>query len=162
MLKPIKAFLWRKCEKATLDTLNGISAGQYHIALSTEDFNDFFDGLPRINLTEKGGFDIKVPLQPFTGTDPIGAAEITVRYMGPKSARKDWNIPAQRPETAYELWRKGRGFLPESSDFSDYIVIARDIDNCFHARWIRSADFNALPSIMKQAIQKNHTGWYQL
>ncbi|WP_346798061.1 hypothetical protein R5M92_04125 [Halomonas sp. Bachu 37] len=156
----IAAFMWRKCNKATLDSLLGFSSGQYHITLHSHDYKEFFKGLKPDKDTELGGFEITVPIEPFDGPDPIPKCNITVRYMGRDSRRKDWNIRSQRPETAYKLWRQGRGFLDRASvGENDYIVIARDINNNFHARWIRTDDFGALPELMKEAISAAIAGW---
>lgn len=163
MHKELDAFLWRSCNSATLDTLLGVSDGQYHIALPRRDFENFFRGLPRQNPTKKGGYEFTVQLQPFSGHDPVELTEIVVRHMGPESERKDWNIRAQRPESAYALWRQHRGFASRQSvSDKDFIVIARDTDNGFHGRWIRSADFNALPAVMKGLMNSSEAGWAEL
>ncbi len=98
--------LWRKTNQATLDTLNGRSGGQYDIRLARGDeFAEFFSGLPLSELTEHGGYTLTVPIS--QAPQPLGvpAQSLRVRFMGPQSKRRDWNIPSQRPETAYPLWR---------------------------------------------------------
>jgi hypothetical protein len=163
MLKQVDAFLWRRCNKATIDSLVGDSAGQYHITLSTGKFEGFFQGLTRENTTDRDGYDFIVPFESFTGKDPVAQQNLTIRYMGPKSARKDWNIPSQRPQSAYELWRLGRAFSSRSDvGDKDFIVIARDVDNGFHGRWIKSTDFEHLPDDMKRAMSESDVGWKKL
>jgi len=160
--KELDAFLWRKCNQATLDTLLGVSEGQYHIALSRQDFSPFLRGLSQNKPTDKGGYEFNVPIQPFDGPGAVPLSEIVIRYMGPESGRKDWNIRAQRPGSAYELWRE-RGYVSRQSvGDNDFIIIARDINNGFHGRWIRSADFVALPEEMKMPMTKSEVGWQAL
>jgi hypothetical protein len=163
MRKELDGFLWRSCNRATLDTLLGVSSGQYHIALPKRDFSPFFRGLSAQNPTERGGFEFMVPIQPFSGSNPVEQRTIVVRYLGLESERKDWNIRAQRPDSAYELWRENRGFVSRQSvGDNDFIVIARDTDNGFHGRWIRSADFNALPEEMRKPMINSEAGWQAL
>lgn len=163
MHKELDAFLWRSCNKATLDTLLDVSRGQYDIRLTKRDFDSFFRSLAPHSLTDLGGYSITVPLQPFTGANPIALSKIVVRHLGPESGRKDWNISSQRMKSAYELWRIGRGFVSRDSvGEKDFIVIARDTDNGFHGRWIRSADFNALPAVMKGLMNSSEVGWAEL
>lgn len=163
MRKVLDAFLWRKCNAATLDSLMGVSRGQYHITLQAHDYVPFFRNLGQTNPTPRGGFEIIVPLQPFTGANPVKGTNITVRFMGSSSARRDWNIRSQRPETAYELWREGRGFAnPATVGDQDYIIIARDTDNGFHARWLRTPDFRNIPIEMREHMNGSDAGWHSL
>ncbi len=160
MLKPINAIFWRKCHQATLDTLEGVSTGQYHIALQTHDFSGFFQGVQKKNNTDLGGYELDVPIESFSGQGPVDALTLTFKFMGQKSARKDWNIPAQRPDTAYPLWRKGRGYVSAGAAIqNDYIIIARDTDGKFHARWIRGTDVSALPDKLRTMISTAEAGW---
>lgn len=163
MLKTIDAFLWRRCNKATIDTLVGDSPGQYHITLSTSGFDLFFRGLTSQNPTDRGGYDYIIPLEPFTGKAAVARHDLTIRNMGPRSKRRDWNIPSQRPGSAYELWRVGRAFLTRSDvGDKDFIIIARDVDNGFHGRWIQSANYNDLPDKMRQAMDVSDVGWQNI
>ncbi|WP_395770252.1 hypothetical protein [Arenimonas sp.] len=163
MLKPVNAILWRKCNQATIDTLEGVSNGQYHIALQTHDYSRFFIGVEKKNNTGLGGYELDVPIEPFSGQNPVDALTLTFKYMGQTSARKDWNIPAQRPDTAYPLWRKGRGYSSRKTvGTHDYIVIARDTDGSFHARWVRSADFIAIPEKLRTLMLASDAGWSEV
>jgi hypothetical protein len=163
MLKAVNAFLWRRCNKATIDSLVGDSRGQYHITLKTGEFDSFFRGINSQKPTDLGGYDYIVRLESFTGTVAVERHDITIRYMGAKSARKDWNIPSQRPESAYELWRVKRAFFSRSDvGDKDFIIIARDINNGFHGRWIRSVDYDDLPDEMKQVMNRSDVGWQEL
>lgn len=163
MHKVVNAFLWRQCNKATVDSLLGESRGQYDIRLGSGKYDAFFQGAQSQNQTQLGGYDYIINIHPFTGKNEVEAHSLTVRFMGPNSSRKDWYIRSQRPESAYELWRMGRGFSARSDvGDKDFIVIARDTDNDFHARWIRSADFDHLPDRMKEAMEKRDSGWQEL
>lgn len=155
----VHAILWVRCQKATFDTLHGHSRGQYHIALpDDEEIHDFFEGLPQTS-TDKGGYEIQVPIEAFDGTDPVPAQDLPVRYMGTESRRKDWNIRSQRPATAYPLWRPGRGVPDEyRKGWREYAVLARDENDAFHARWISSDAFRRLPSWVRAALESADSG----
>ena len=163
MKKALEAILWRKANRATIDTLEGHSKGQYHITLSSEDYTGFFRGLSPTEHTKLGGFEYKVPIEAFDGNSPVDKRELIVRFMGPDSQRKDWNIRAQRPFSAYELWRPNRAFDDYTREkHADYLVIARDINSKFHARWIRTADLERLPDKIKAAVLEKDAGWVNL
>jgi 5-methylcytosine-specific restriction protein B len=162
--KRLSAILWRRVNKATVDTLTGQSPGQYDIRLgSSIEIGKFFEEVPRRNQTALEGFTLDVPLQPFDGTNPVSAETLVVRYMGQSSARRDWYIPSQRPSTAYPLWRVGRG-LPSGMSTSPqpphYIILAKDIDGNFHARWLTASGFALLPKEMKSMAQEEEVGVY--
>jgi 5-methylcytosine-specific restriction enzyme B len=166
MDKALDAFLWRRvkgADSATVVTLVGESKGQYDIRLSSKDYTPFFHSLAKENETERGGFDISLPIQPFRGPNSVDERVLIVHFMGEGSRRKDWYIRAQRPNSAYELWREGRGFESKSTvGDNDYIVIARDKNNDFHARWIRSSDFDSIPDVMKEHMITAEAGWHLL
>lgn len=92
----ISGIVWRNLNKATFDTLNNRSPGQYDIRLGSADYSAFFDGLPRENATNIGGFSLTVPLTSFPTADTGASTPLVVRYMGNDSSRRDWNIPSQR------------------------------------------------------------------
>ena len=160
----IRAVLWRRVLQATIDTLTDLSRGQYHIALtSNHDIAKFFDGLVPRDRTGADGFSIDVPIAAFDGPNPVPPKGLEVRYMGPKSERKDWNIPSQRRETAYPLWRPGRGFSADTppSSGSDTIILVRDADGRFHARWLDEAGVGALPVELRMRLQRDESGvWF--
>lgn len=161
----LTSIFWRQVNKATVDTLIGESPGQYHIAIPhREALVAFFDGLERTDPTARGGFTLKVPLAAYDGPNAVAAQFLDVRFMGPQSARADWNIPSQRPETAYPLWRVGRAFnTPKTaadydSLYKHHIVLCRDARNNFHARWLTPADLDGLPNAIRVAVMENETG----
>ena len=162
--KSLSAILWRRVNKATVDTLIGISGGQYDIRLgSSNGIAEFFENVQRRDETELGGFTLDVPIQAYDGSDAVQAQTLIVRYMGAESARRDWNIPSQRPATAYPLWRVGRG-LPSGTTAAPtpphFIILAKDVEGNFHARWISSEDFELLPEEMKRMAQSEEVGVY--
>lgn len=160
---PLRSILWRKLNRASLDSLLGVSTGQYHIALPDRQYVGFFAGLPQFDQTARGGFAITVLIQPFTGPSPVPATQVTVSYLGDDSARRDWNIRSQRPDTAYPLWRQGRGFVNRSAvGDRDFIIIARDINDAFHARWIRTANFPNVPDRVRNLMSQDDAGWSNL
>jgi hypothetical protein len=146
----VPRLLWRRALDATLSTLRGESRGQYDIRLvRPPGIADFFEGLPRLQKGERGGYSVQVPLEPATSPVPVAATSVEVAYIGPQSARNDWRITSQRPETAYPLWREGTGPLPSTVAGEDFVVIVRDGEDRFHARWLRAADAARLPFAAK-------------
>jgi hypothetical protein len=155
-----KALLWRICNQATFDSLHGRSQGQYDIRLTTKPLiGEFFAGLKQDAPTSLGGYTLRVPIAAFEGPNSVPPMVLDVRYMGPRSERKDWNIPAQRPETAYPLWRPGRG-VPKTSEAAakDYVLLVRDVNDAFHARWLRGANLSSLPANVREAILAETVG----
>lgn len=156
----VKGLLWRICNQATFDSLHGKSRGQYDIRLTSKPaIADFFQGLRQEEPTELGGYTLQVPIAAFDGPNPVAAASLAVRYMGPSSERKDWNIPAQRPETAYPLWRPGRG-VPDTIEAAakDYVVLVLDVKGRFHARWLPGTNLASLPANVREAILAETVG----
>jgi hypothetical protein len=151
--------LWRQVRDATIDTLSGKSGGQYDIRLTRPaGIEDFFTGLPRLKANEMGGYSVDVPLQ--AATTPISVPETTIEvaYLGPRSKRKDWRIPSQRPTNAYPLWRKGVGLLDTTRSGEDYVVLVRDGVGRFHARWVRAEDLAKLPAGLTTKIKEKDVG----
>lgn len=160
-MKKIKSILWRKINKSTFDTLKGISSGQYDIRLGTNITEDFISGLDKSNFTEKGGFNINIQLDPYDDLlDPnlsVSESSLILRFMGDASSRKDWNIPSQRPDTAYELWKPSRR-LPDGLPTNSYLCIVRAEDDTFHARLILDDEFENLPLLLQQNMSKSEAG----
>lgn len=160
----ISAILWRRVNKATVDTLTGHSDGQYDIRLAQPvGMTEFFSGVPRQDETKLGGYDLHVPIESYEGANPVPGQVIRIHYMGDRSKRRDWNIPSQRPETAYPLWRRGRGLPAKATQPpapSHYIVIVRDTEGKFHARWLTDEGVQHLPEDMKRVVQTNEIGIY--
>jgi hypothetical protein len=137
--------LWRLVLKATIDTLAGRSRGQYDIRLARPaGIEEFFAGLPRRD-TNLGGYTVDVPIAAATRPIAVPATSLSVAYLGPESRRRDWRIPSQRPTTAYPLWRKGTGLLDSTKSKEDFVVLIRDPDGEFHARWLRRDAVSLLP-----------------
>jgi hypothetical protein len=144
--------LWRRVLQATIDTLRGESRGQYDIRLARPDgIDEFFEGLPR-EATELGGYTLQVPLEPVASPIAVPALSIEVAYIGPQSARDDWRVPSQRPDTAYPLWRDGVGIVDSTQPGEDFVVLVRDPEGRFHARWLRQADVASLPSRISELL----------
>jgi hypothetical protein len=150
--------LWRVVENATLDTLRGQSAGQYHIALARpRGIEEFFGGLPQIPKDLRG-YTVDVPLEAAPGTPAVPAQKLAVFFNGWQASRKEWRIPSQRPHTAYPLWRPGVGPQPTTQPGTDVIVLVRDEHARFHARWLDGAQRAQLPSSLQQSIDAHDTG----
>ena len=154
----VPRLLWRKVLAATVDTLRGRSRGQYDIRLARPaGIEDFFAGLPRTS-TELGGYNIQVPIADAESPIFVPATSMTVAYIGPQSARADWRIPSQRPDTAYPLWREGVGLLPETQAGTDFVSLVRDPEDAFHARWLRPDDVAALPATIGERMARGTAG----
>lgn len=159
----LKAILWRRANKATFDTLRGNSGGQYDIRLNKDPaLLEFFAGLAQHDPTELGGYTIDVPIHAHDGPDPVGETTLQVRFMGQESDREDWYIRAQRPDTAYPLWRPGRG-VPATFDSErrDFVLVLRDVNDQFHARWISDEAFDSLPGALRSRMLEKQTGVMQ-
>jgi hypothetical protein len=155
----VAAVLWRNGNKATIDTLLDRSQGQYDIRLgSGAPLEDLFSGLKRFEGTDHGGYTVKIPVAGFDGATPVPEQTLDVRFMGPKSERKDWYVRAQRASTAYPLWRSPRAFTPANERAGDLALLVKDTSGAFHARWIRSGDRASLPSALRTATQNKETG----
>ena len=158
---PIAAILWRRVNQATFDSLRGESKGQYDIRLTAlAGLQEFFAGVPQVDPTDKGGYTLTLTIAPFEGPQPIEEQELRVRYMGPRSERRDWYIASQRPDTAYPLWRVGRAFDPAefTPGGSDFVVLIRDVNGSFHARWVSAANFSRLPPELQSRFQEKEIG----
>ncbi len=159
----VKAVLWRRVLKATIDTLIGEAKTQYDIRLTADaQIAPFFDGVAQV-AGGNGGYTIHAPIAAFDGPNPVPPTTLEVHYMGSQSARKDWNLPSQRPTTAYPLWRPGRAFPKGSppSDGTDTIILIRDDQNQFHARWLAPAGIAALPDPIRTLVNKDQAGvWW--
>jgi hypothetical protein len=144
--------LWRRVLQATIDSLRGVSKGQYDLRLGRpKGIEAFFAGLPRV-ANELGGYDVKVPLAEVHGTYEVPAMELDVSYIGPESTRKDWRVPSQRPHTAYPLWRLGVGLLETTEPGTDFVILVRESATRFHARWLRGEDVKRLPEALSAAM----------
>lgn len=162
----LRQILWRRVagsDCSTVKSLIGESRGQYDIRLSREDFTNFFYDLPKMNETDQGGFEVRVPLCAIDCEPRIDEDEIIVRFMGEGSARKDWYIKSQRPDSAYHAWREGHGFETRGDvGNSDYLIILKDITGCFHARWIRTSELDFLPRRVREIMAERDVGWSEL
>jgi hypothetical protein len=164
--KSLAAILWREVKDATVSTLIDQSPGQYDIRLgSSPQIAEFFGDVPRRDETSLGGFTLDVPIEAYDGPNPVGPQNLRVRFMGTESQRQDWNIPSQRIGTAYPLWRVGRG-LPAGTTTAPapphYIIIARDVENEFHARWLTSQDVELLPAILRSKVKASALGVFNV
>ncbi|UJA21746.1 hypothetical protein HJD18_17035 [Thermoleophilia bacterium SCSIO 60948] len=146
--------LWRVAMKATLDSLRGLSPGQYHIALARPPgIDEFFAGLPQ-SPKDLAGYSVEVPLEP---AGDIPAQTILVYFNGWEASRKEWRIASQRPEEAYPLWRPGVGPTAETRPGDDALVLIRDSNKRFHARWLNLSELGELPEGLRTAM-KSGTG----
>lgn len=160
---PASAVLWKKATETNFKALNGEHKGEFDFRLGTDPrFREFFASLPKESPTELGGYNHSVPIEPFTGQDPVPGRTIVLRYMGPSAKRaNDTYFASQQPATTYDLWRKGRSF-PDGAVYSDVegdrVLVVRDINGDFHARWLRRDDIASLPQPIRDAIENEERG----
>jgi len=159
---PISAVLWKKATQTNFKALNGEHKGEFDFRLGSDPkFLEFFSSLLPTSQTAGGGYDKSVPIEPFTGPNPVPNRSIRFHYMGPERARKDSYFASQQPGSTYDLWGKGRSFLDGAvySDVEgDCILVVRDVNDRFHARWLRSDVIDSLPQLIRDAIQSKEGG----
>ena len=159
----VAAVFWRRVLEATHKTLHGGYKGQYHIAIPSDggqSLEAFIEGLERYNPTGHEGFSVDVPVARFDGEHSVEAQIVKLRYMGPKSRRKDWNFPGQSTNP-YPLWAPRRGVSDEyDPDVLEYIMMIRDELGAFHARWQRGT--TNLPEPLRLRVEASECGvWTQ-
>lgn len=168
MRVPIRSVLFKRITDINWRALTGQERGQYDLRLgTTPEFGTFFDALPTEDPTELGGWSRRVSFEPYTGPSPVPAHEVTFRYMGLQSQRKDYYFASQKhdlPE-AYPLWRPGRT-APVAAPFAQVdgaaVVVVRDVDDRFHARWLSADEVLQLPLTLRVRIQQDGKGVYQV
>lgn len=156
---PIRAILFRRITNTDFQALNGETRGQYDVRLTSDpEIGGFFSGLKEEAPTERGGWSKSVPFEPFEGADPVAARFHKLGFYGPEGARpNNYYFASQRPDTAYPLWRVGRAF-PAHSAYEDVagavLVVVRDIEDRYHARWVRRDNVGTLPSVVQEVLTK--------
>jgi MoxR-like ATPase len=148
--------------------LTGRERGQYDLRLgANSEFYDFFSPFPAEDPTDLGGWSRLVRFEPFTGKDPVPACSITFRYMGQTSARKDFYFASQKHDLAesYPLWRPGRA-APLDASFDDIkgavVIVARDANDAYHARWLSREAVDRLPKDMRSHVKNSDKGVYEV
>ena len=158
MLKVTGVF-WRRINSASHRTLHNDNDGQYHITVPKAvdgPLRSFLGELPQRDHTPLGGFIIDIPIERFEGEPPVEAQDLAIKYMGPDSQRGDWNFPAQATDP-YPLWAPGRGVSDEfDPEAPEYLMLVRDENGGFHARWQRGVD--DLPEPLRDKITAEESG----
>jgi hypothetical protein len=122
-------------------------------------------------IDKDGNQAFKIVLQGFEGEDSANPHEVIIAQKRSGVHREGtWTVDSIRDGSgaAYDLWRKNRGpiarynDLPPGEKDKNYIVIIRDTDGCFHGRWVRGSDFDALPNRVQEALKSENAGWRQL
>ena len=159
----VRAVFWRRILEASHKTLHGEYTGQYHITIpvtASADLLTFLGELPQYDHTDNDGFTINIPIERFDGTSLVEPQNLKVRYMGPRSARKDWNFPAQSTDP-YPLWAPHRGvpdaYAPEGRE---YIMLIKDDSGRFHARWQHGT--SDLPEPLRQCLHESESGVWEV
>lgn len=159
----VESVLYAEATDSNLKSLRHESNGQYDFRYGTKpEFGEFFKGVAASTTTPLGGFDLSVPIASFDGENPVPAAAMVVRNMGPKAARgPDVYVRAVQPGSGYALWTAPRAFSTAVSRddlLEDVALIIRDTSGQYHARWIRNKDRAALPPSLNSAIRSNKKG----
>lgn len=126
----------------------------------TVELAGFLGDLPRRDETNLGGYYVDIPIQPFDGDPNVPEATLRLKYMGSQSQRKDWLFPGQATDP-YPLWAPGRGAPAEWDEgANEYIVLIRDDQARFHARWQSGTE--DLPEPLRQLLEATPSGvWEQ-
>ena len=159
----VTGVFWRGINHASHRTLHNDYEGQYHITVPKvvdKRLRKFLGELPQRDHTATGGFTVDIPIERFYGEQPVEPRNLTIRYMGATSQRGDWNFPAQATDP-YPLWAPGRGVSNEfDAQAREYIMLIRDENGRFHARWQRGVD--DLPSPLRvQIISRDSGVWLE-
>lgn len=165
MRVPVTSVLFKRVTRSNARALARLERGEYDFRLgSKESLREFFSGIAVTagSETTRGGWDKTVEFEPFTGSRPVPARTTRLHYMGPSGARSNDLYFAAQATGAYDLWRPGRAFptstAPEAL-VGDALIIARDVNDRYHARWIRAKDFSALPSGLRTALDDGTGVW---
>jgi hypothetical protein len=162
----IDAILWRSYMTSTSDALWGKRSNQYYIDLPASDYEKFFAGHAEQSTDEEKNATFRIWLEPFEGEPLVARHQIEFEKKREGVARAgSWNINGQHSDSAYPLWKSGRGpskpfqeMGPEEKK-RNFIVIARDVEGGFHGRWIRAEDFDGLPNCIKVLLEQKTAGW---
>lgn len=163
MKVPVASVLFKRMTQINARALTGQERGQYDLRLGQNaDIGDFFAGtaIDAGTDTNLGGWTKTVSFEPLAGSKPVPTRTARLRYMGPKSQRKDFYFASQTTD-AYDLWQPGRAFSRTASPASlegDVVIIAKDVNNRYHARWVRSGEVATLPAALRAAIDDEGTG----
>lgn len=170
--KQIDAILWRQYLAATSHAVWKVSTSQYYFELPDRRYQDFFGGNCRSFTDKDANEAFTIRLEALDGAEPVAEHEVTFTKKRASASRDGkWTADSIRDGKtvrAYDLWREKRGPLkryehldPDEKE-KNYIVVARDIDGRFHGRWIRGADFDALPISIQKILMSGTAGWRKL
>lgn len=169
--KPIDAILWRSYLAATSSALWQLNTSQYYFELprTEPDYIEFFGDSVMESQDYRGNKVFTINLEPFEGENMVARYELKcVKLREGVQRAGNWQVLDQNGELAYALWQKERGPLrpfqnmDEEERQKNFIVIARDVDGCFHGRWIRDDDFLSLPPRVKHLLETKAVGWSQI
>jgi hypothetical protein len=165
-LHRIDAILWRSYMTSTSDALWGVRSNQYYIDLPASDYETFFDGRAEQSVDQENNSTFTIRLEPFDGEPAVAQYQIEFEKKREGIARAgSWNINGQHSDTAYPLWKSGRGPSKRFQEMEpdekkrNFIVIARDLEGKFHGRWVRAEDFDELPNCIKTLLEQKSAGW---
>lgn len=145
-MKKVFSIMWRNYNQATFDTLTGVSKGQYDIRIgASKELQNLFSGLATSNPNTNGGYEISLQIEGYSFRgNTVSTQNLSVKYMGPNSVRKDWIISSQRPETAYPMWIDPVR-MPATVDTGSYVILIRTTDDFFYARVLRAEELANTP-----------------
>jgi 5-methylcytosine-specific restriction enzyme B len=160
---PVKEVMFRKIQTSNANALLGNNRGEYDLRIGRSDeVVDFLRDLPEEAPTDLGGWTKRLAIQPFEGINPVPEEELSVSYIGDQSQRKDLRFPrlTTRP---YPLWAPSRTY-PHGANVADLegdvVLVIKDSDDCFHARWVRKSEIARLPTGLAAHIANESVGVY--
>ncbi len=168
-IKVINAILWRSYLAATSSALWGLDNSQYYIELTGTDFDPFFGVTSAQSTDERGNKAFTVKLEDFDGSNPTDPYDLKVIKLRDGVARAgNYQVLGQRESQAYPLWQSKRGpqkpyqEMDSEERSKNFMVVVRDSDGLFHARWIRPEDFAALPQSIQALLVSKSVGWSEV
>lgn len=163
MKVPVKEVMFRRIQTSSARAFLGINKGEYHLTIGTSaEVLNFLRDLPEEDPTDLGGWTKRIAIQPFDGRDPVPGAELSIAYVGDRSQRQDLRFPRQTTQP-YPLWAPARTY-PQGATVADLegaaVLVIKDAEDRFHARWVRKDEMVRLPAALAARIANESVGVY--
>lgn len=158
----VQSVLFRKLTNSNADMFLGNNRGEYDLRFGRlAEIQDFTDSIAEEDPTALGGWTKRIPVQPFDGAPPAPATNLRLRFMGPSGARSNDTYIASQSNDPYPLWSPAR-VRPGASTAADLVgdvaLLVKDVDDGFHARYVRREDLPGLPAALQASISAYEKG----
>lgn len=152
----VRSILFRQLTKSNADAFLGNNRGEYDLRYGRlPAITAFTADIPEEKPTKLGGWTKTLPIEAFTGPNPVPAATLPLRYMGPSGARSQDTYIASQTSKPYPLWAPSRvrpGKKSAADLEGDVALVLQDASGAFHARWVKKEHLAQLPEALRQAI----------